>query len=114
MNSGAGSGGYAVDVLSTLASGLGVDATESGRKALEVVRARAPELVTLGEQTGEDLVATAAGFIDMLLTSLRSEVDLPLAGCEQRSWDSGSPRAAQGLPLESLLDVLAVYRRVTI
>jgi diguanylate cyclase (GGDEF)-like protein len=114
MNSGAGSGGYAVDVLSTLASGLGVDATESGRRALEVVRARAPELVALGEQTGEDLVATSAGFIDMLLTSLRSDVDLPLAEFEQRSWDYGRLRAAQGLPLESLIDVLAVYRRVTI
>jgi hypothetical protein len=44
MNPGAESGGtYAVDVLGTLASGLGVDSTDSGRKALEVVRARAPE-----------------------------------------------------------------------
>src|SRR6266511_6113483 len=114
MNSGAGSGGYAVDVLSTLASGLGVDATESGRKALEVVRARAPDLVTLSEQTGEDLVATSAGFIDMLLASLRSDVEPPWDEFEQRSRDYGRLRAAQGLPLESLIDVLAVYRGVTI
>jgi diguanylate cyclase (GGDEF)-like protein len=101
-------------VLATLAGGLGVDAVESGRKALEVVRARSPELVTLSEQTGEDLVMTSAGFIDMLLASLRNDVDLPWGDFERRSRDYGRLRAAQGLPLESLIDVLAVYRRATI
>jgi diguanylate cyclase (GGDEF)-like protein len=115
MNPGAESGGtYAVDVLGTLASGLGVDSVDSGRKALEVVRARAPEMVTLSEQTGEDLVMTSAGFIEMLLASLRSDIDLPWGEFEQRSRDYGRLRAAQGLPLESLIDVLAVYRRATI
>jgi diguanylate cyclase (GGDEF)-like protein len=114
MNPGAESGGsYAVDVLGALASGLGVDSVESGRKALEVVRARAPELVLLGEQTGEDLVMTSAGFIEMLLASLRSDLDPPWSDFEQRSRDYGRLRAAQGLPLESLIDVLAVYRRAT-
>ena len=115
MNPGAESGGsYAVDVLATLASGLGVDSVDSGRKALEVVRARAPEMVTLSEQTGEDLVMTSAGFIEMLLASLRSDIDLPWADFEERSRGYGRLRAAQGLPLESLIDVLAVYRRATI
>src|SRR5690348_11636656 len=115
MNPGAESGGtYAVDVLGTLASGLGVDSLESGRKALEVVRARAPELVSLSEQTGEDLTMTSAGFIEMLLASLRSDIEPPWAEFEQRSRDYGRLRAAQGLPLESLIDMLAVYRRATI
>src|SRR5436309_15916288 len=115
MDPGAESGGsYAVDVLGTLASGLGVDSRESGRKAMEVVRARSPELITLSEQTGEDLVTTSAGFIDMRLAALRSDVLLPAADFEQRSRDYGRLRAAQGLPLESLIDVLAVYRRATI
>src|SRR5467141_4477990 len=115
MNPGAESGGsYALDVLGTLASGLGVDSMESGRKALEVVRARSPELVLLIEQTGEDLVTTSAGFIEMLLASLRSDIELPWSDFEHRSRDYGRLRAAQGLPLESLIDVLAVYRRATI
>jgi len=115
MNPGAESGGtYAIDVLATLASGLSVDATESGRKALEVVRARSPELIVVGEQTGEDLVTTSAGFIDMMLAALRNDVELPWADFEQRSRDYGRLRAAQGLPLELLIDVLAVYRRATI
>jgi diguanylate cyclase (GGDEF)-like protein len=103
-----------MDVLATLAGGLSVDATESGRKALEVVRARSPELIVVGEQTGEDLVTTSAGFIDMMLAALRNDVELPWADFEQRSRDYGRLRAAQGLPLELLIDVLAVYRRATI
>src|SRR5437016_11082279 len=115
MNPGAGSGGsYAIDVLATLASGLGVDSRESGRKALEVMRARAPELIALGERTGEDLVTTSAGFKEMMLAGLRTDLDLPWAEFEQRSRDYGRLRAAQDLPLESLIDVLAVYRRATI
>src|ERR1051325_7152092 len=115
MNPGAESGGtYAVDVLFRSASGLGVDSVESGRKALEVVRARAPELVTLSEQAGEDLILTSASFIEMMLASLRSDVEPPWNEFEQRSRDYGRLRAAQGLPLESLIDVLAVYRRATI
>jgi diguanylate cyclase (GGDEF)-like protein len=115
MNSGAESGSdYAVNLLATLASGLGVDSRESGRQALEVVRARAPELVSISQQTGEDLVATSAGFIEMLLAALRSDVDMPWAQFDRRSRDYGKLRAAQGLPLESLIDVLAVYRRATI
>src|SRR5690242_14845136 len=115
MNPGADSGGtYAMDVLGTLAVGLGADSREVGRKALEVVRSRSPELVTLSEQTGEDFVATSAEFIEMMLAALRRDVELPWSDFEQRSSDYGKLRAAQGLPLEALLDLLAVYRRATI
>src|SRR3979411_2680386 len=115
MNPGAGSASdYPGDVLAALASGLAADTTSSGRKTLEVVRARSPELVMLSEETGEDLVATSAGFIEMMLASLRSDVDLPWAQYQERSRAFGRLRAAQGVPLESLIDVLAVYRRATI
>jgi hypothetical protein len=68
----------------------------------------------VGEDTGEDLAATSMGFIDILLGSLRSDVELPWAQYEQRARDNGRLRAAQGVPLESLIDMLAVYKRVTI
>jgi hypothetical protein len=102
------------DVLAALASGLAADTTAIGKKTLEVVRARSPELVMLSEETGEDLVATSAGFIEMLLASLRSDADLPWSQYEQRSRAFGRLRAAQVVPIESLIDVLAVYRRATI
>src|SRR5437868_9520032 len=115
MNPGAEAGGsHAVDVLGTLASGLGVDSRESGRRALEVVRARSPELIALGERTGEDLVTTSAGFIEMMLAALRTDIEPPWAEYDHRSRDYGRLRAAQGLPLDALIDMLAVYRRVTI
>src|SRR4029077_5070485 len=115
MNPGAeSSGGYAVDLLATLASGLGVDSRETGRKALEVVRSRLPELIAVSEQTGEDLVRPSAGFIEILLAALSSDLDAPWADFEQRARDYGRMGAAQGLPLESLIDALAVYRRATI
>jgi diguanylate cyclase (GGDEF)-like protein len=114
MNPGAGSrSDHPGDVLAALATGLAADTVESGRRTLEVVRARSPELVSLSEGTGEDLVATSAGFIDMLLASLRSDLELPWAEYDERSRAYGRLRAAQGVPLESLIDVLAVYRRAT-
>jgi diguanylate cyclase (GGDEF)-like protein len=104
----------ASDVLGALASGLAVDSAESGRKALDVLRARSPELVKLSEQTGEDLVATSVSFIDVLLASLRVDEELPWDQYDQRAHAHGRLRAAQGVPLESLIEVLAVYRRATL
>jgi diguanylate cyclase (GGDEF)-like protein len=102
------------EILGALAIGLAADTAESGRKTLDVLRTRSPELIELSEQTGEDLVATSAGFIDALLASLRTEATLPWSAFEARAREHGRLRAAQGVPLESLIDVLAVYRRATI
>ena len=102
------------DVLSALASGLAADSAECGRKALEVLRARSPQLFEMSEQTGEDLVASSASFIDVLLAALRLDEGLPWDEYDQRARESGRLHAAQGVPLESLIDVLAVYRRATI
>ena len=115
MNPGTGAAAdHPGEVLAALASGLAADTIESGKKTLEVVRARSPQLVSLSEETGEDLVATSAGFIEMLLASLRSDLDLPWDEYDERSRSFGRLRAAQGVPLESLIDVLAVYRRATV
>jgi diguanylate cyclase (GGDEF)-like protein len=102
------------DVLSALAAGLAADAPETGRKSLKVIRERSPELVRLSEGTGEDLIATSADFIDILLTSLRTDVDVPWPDYEQRTQQFGRLKAAQGVALEALIDLLAVYRRATI
>jgi diguanylate cyclase (GGDEF)-like protein len=102
------------EILGALASGLAADTAESGRRTLDVLRSRSPEIFELSEQTGEDLVATSAGFIEALLASLRADVDLPWSEFEVRAREHGRLRAAQGVPLESLIDVLAVYRRATI
>ncbi len=114
MNTGAESSSYPVDILGTLASGLGVDAMESGRKALKVIRSRSPELVSISEETGEDIIAMSTTFIEVLLGSLRSDIELPWSVFEKKTRDFGRLGAAQGVALEALLDVVAVYRRATI
>src|SRR5260370_38152783 len=96
----------ASDVLGALASGLAVDTAESGKKALEVLRARSPELFELSEQTGEDLVATSVSFIDVLLATLRVEDELPWQEYDQRARAHGRLRAAQGAPLGSVIRAL--------
>ena len=105
---------YPGDVLNALSIGLAADTTESGKKALEVVKARSPELLRMSEQTGEDLLATSVGFIEVLLMSLRSDVELPWSHFEQRARDEGRLRAAQGVALDALIDVVSIYRRATI
>ena len=105
---------YPGDVLTALAIGVAVDTTDSGQKALEVVRARSPELLRMGEQTGEDILASSISFIEVLLMSLRSDIELPWSDFEQRARDEGRLRAAQGVALEALIDVVSIYRRATI
>src|SRR5580765_3651069 len=105
---------YPGDVLNALAIGLSADTSESGKKAFEVVRGRSPELLRLTEQTGEDLEATSVRFIEVLLLSLRSDVELPWSDVEQHARDEGRLRAAQGIPLEALIDVVSIYRRAAL
>src|ERR1700694_2303714 len=107
MNPGTGStADYPGDVLNALAIGLAADTSESGKKALDVLHARSPEFLRLTEQTGEDLLATSVGFIDVLLRALRSDVELTWSEIEQKSRDQGRLRAAQGVPLEAVIDVV--------
>ena len=105
---------YPGDILNALAIGLAADTGESGKKALEVVRARSPELLRMSEQSGEDLLASSTRFIEVLLMSLRSDIELPWSQFEQRAREEGRLRAAQGVALEALIDVVSIYRRATI
>ncbi|HEV2140848.1 MAG TPA: GGDEF domain-containing protein [Candidatus Dormibacteraeota bacterium] len=102
------------DVLSALAAGLAADTPQTGRKTLKVIRARSPEMLRLSDDTDEDLIATAAGFIDTLLMSMRSDVEVDWSEHETRTREYGRFKAAQGVQLETLIDVLAVYRRATV
>jgi len=101
------------EMLSALVDDLEVDPTELGKRALKVWRARSPALVIQSQERGENPVATATQFIEMLLDSLRSDTGLNWSDCEQRSREYGRLRARQAVPLESLIDELAVYRRAT-
>jgi len=105
---------YVGDVLAALIGELAVDPVDLGGRTLEVLRARSPELVRGSDKSGKDPLATAAGFIEMLLQSLQSDINLRWKEMDRTSRDYGRARAAQGVPLETLIDELAVYRRATI
>src|SRR5712691_6569787 len=94
-------GGQQDEVLSALAVGLAADARATARKTLNVIRARSPDLVRLSEESGEDLAAMSAGFIDVLLASLRADTDPPWPEYEQRARDHGHLKAAEGVALDS-------------
>ena len=100
-------------MLSSLVDELGVDPTELGKRTLKVWRARSPRLVQQGEERGEDPAATATRFVEMLLGSLRADTQPNWSECERSSREYGRMRAQQAVPLESLIDELAVYRRTT-
>jgi diguanylate cyclase (GGDEF)-like protein len=68
----------------------------------------------LGDESGEELIATSVSFIEVLLASLCADKDLPWPEYEQKARDHGHLKAAQGIGLDTLLDMLAVYRRAVI
>jgi hypothetical protein len=101
------------EMLSSLVDELGIDPNELGERTVKVWRARSPRLVRQGEERGENPVATATRFVEMLLGSLRSDTEPNWDDCERSSREYGRMRARQAVPLESLIDELAVYRRAT-
>lgn len=99
------------DLLTAIATDLAADTWSNSKKALAVVRARSPELAHSSVRTGEDLVVTSGRFIDVMLASLQSELDLPWSRYEQGARDYGRSGAEQCIPLETLIDGLAILRR---
>src|SRR5260370_41725537 len=97
-------GGYSAEMLAAIAGGLAADTAWSGRKALDLVRARSPELMTLSEETGGDLVATSAGVIEVLRASLRPGIEMPWSDYQLRARGHGRLWGAPGIPLEASID----------
>jgi diguanylate cyclase (GGDEF)-like protein len=102
------------DVLEALAIGLAVEVADTGRRVHEVIKVRSPELVRAAEESGEDLAVTSASFMDILVASLTGDVEVTWVDQAMRWREYGRMKAAQGVPLETLIDVLAIYRRATV
>src|SRR4029078_12811894 len=79
-----------------------------------VIRRRPPALMRKRYEGGEDAMVSAVDFIEMLLTSLQTDLEQDWQALEQKTRDYGRLKAAEGVPLETLLDVFAVYRRATV
>jgi len=105
----------ASDLLTELADRLSDKASESGLVAAESVRAIEPELLR-GHKDGsvDELVKTSVAFLEILFRSLRPDSKVPWNEYYTVAREASRRYAEKGVPLESLMEGLAVFRRSVI
>src|SRR3982074_245894 len=102
----------ASDLLSELADRLSANATESGLVAAEAVRAIEPDLLQRRRDGPVDeLVKTSVAFLEILFRSLRPDSRVPWHEYYTVAREASKRYAEKGVPLESLMEGLAVFRR---
>jgi diguanylate cyclase (GGDEF)-like protein len=102
----------ASDLLSELADRLSGKAGESGVVAAESVRAIEPDLLkTHKDGTVDELVKTSVAFLEILFRSLRPDSRVPWHEYYTVARETSKRYAEKGVPLESLMEGLAVFRR---
>src|ERR1700682_2582100 len=105
----------ATDLLSELADRLSDNVNESGLVAAESVRAIEPDLLkTHKDGTVDELVKTSVSFLEILFRSLRPDSRVPWHEYYTVAREASKRYAEKGVPLESLMEGLAVFRRSVI
>ena len=105
----------ASDLLSELAERLSADPGESGLVAAESVRSIAPEVLQLQkDESIDELVRTSVSFLEVLFRSLRTDSRVPWKAYYGLAREASHRYAEKGIPLESLMEGLAVFRRSVI
>ena len=105
----------ASDLLSELADRLSDSAADTGVVAAESVRAIEPELLkTHKDGTVDELVKTSVAFLEILFRSLRPDSRVPWHEYYSVAREASKRYAEKGVPLESLMEGLAVFRRSVI
>src|SRR6195256_5318727 len=105
----------ASDLLTELADRLSDKASESGLVAAESGRAIEPELLrTHKDGSVDELVKTSVAFLEILFRSLRPDSRVPWHEYYTVAREASKRYAEKGVPLESLMEGLAVFRRSVI
>src|SRR6202163_783524 len=105
----------ATDLLSELADRLSDNVAQSGLVAAESVRAIEPDLLkTHKDGTVDELVKTSVAFLEILFRSLRPDSRVPWHEYYTVAREASRRYAEKGVPLESLMEGLAVFRRSVI
>jgi diguanylate cyclase (GGDEF)-like protein len=105
----------ASEVLSELADRLASNAGGSALVAVEAVRAIEPELLKgLKDPSTDDFQKTSVRFLEVLFRSLRSDSKVPWGEYYAAAREASRRYAERGVPLESLMEGLAVFRRSVI
>src|SRR2546426_1707430 len=105
----------ASDLLAEVADRLSTDATQSGMVVAEAVRAIEPELLK-GYKDGsiDELVNMSVNFLRALFRSLRPDSKLPWPEYYTQAREYARRYAEKGVPLESLMEGLAIFRRTVV
>jgi len=105
----------ASDLLSELSDRLAANVSQSGMVAAESVRAIEPDILkTYKEGTVDELVDASIKFLEVLFRSLRPDSKVPWHEYYTAAREFSQRYAEKGVPLESLMEGLAVFRRSVI
>src|SRR5260370_7496528 len=101
--------------MSEGADRLSGGADQSGLVAAESVRAIEPDLLkTHKDGSVDELVKTSVAFLEILYRSLRPDSRVPWHEYYTVARETSKRYAEKGVPLESLMEGLAVFRRSVI
>ncbi|HXN90838.1 MAG TPA: sensor domain-containing diguanylate cyclase [Candidatus Sulfotelmatobacter sp.] len=102
----------ASDLLGELADRLSDNARESGMVAAEAVSAIEPELLrSYKDGSLDELVKMSTAFLQALFRALRPDSNQPWPEYYTQAREYARRYAEKGVPLESLMEGLAVFRR---
>src|SRR5258708_32995209 len=103
----------ASDLLGELADRLSADSRDSGQVVAESSRTLEPELLKMKREGGsiDDLVRTSVGFLEILFRSLKPDSRVPWQQYYALAREASRRYAEKGIPLESVMEGLAVFRR---
>jgi diguanylate cyclase (GGDEF)-like protein len=105
----------ASDLLGELADRLASDSADSGVVAAESVRAIEPDILQAHEDgTVDELVKSSVAFLGVLFRSLSPDAKVPWTEYYTLAREASRRYAEKGIPLESLTEGLAVFRRSVI
>jgi len=105
----------ASDLLAEVADKLSGNASDSGLVAAESVRAIDPDLLkTHKDGSVDELVKTSVAFLEILFRSLRPDSRVPWHEYYTVARETSKRYAEKGVPLEALMEGLAVFRRSVI
>jgi diguanylate cyclase (GGDEF)-like protein len=105
----------ASDLLSEVVDKLSGNMSQSGLVAAESVRAIEPDLLKSHKDGSVDeLVKTSVAFLEILFRSLRPDSKVPWHEYYTVARETSKRYAEKGVPLESLMEGLAVFRRSVI
>src|SRR5260370_22703485 len=105
----------ASELLDEVADKRSDNASDSGLVAAESVRAIEPDLLkTHKDGSVDELVKTSVAFLEILFRSLRPDSRVPWHEYYTVARETSKRYAEKGVPLESLMEGLAVFRRSVI